>query len=181
MSRIRISGSSSGAHYKNSLRQTEGWRVPESGSARCQSLQPPVSRLNHIPGTQQIPNSCIIIVVVQWPYHMQLRQEGRQTLKSCLRFNYQTVRGQHEKFTSKTTGWMSRFGLFFRRHFCISGRRHPTRWQPSMRASRAVSIMSSPHWRSESMLTCTDGIFTAQRSSDTVVFSDLTGADGQAD
>lgn len=122
----RISGSSSGAHYKNGLRQTEGRRLPESGPARCQSLQPPVSRLNHIPGTQQIPNICITL---HWSsigcFSMALPhavKPGRKTdMKSCLRFNCQTIRGQHEKFTFKKQAEWADLGFFSDDTFAFLG------------------------------------------------------------
>lgn len=46
-----LSGSGSGAHNQNELWQTEEWRLPESGPAGSEPLQPPLSRLNHISGS----------------------------------------------------------------------------------------------------------------------------------
>lgn len=54
-----VSGSSPGAHFQNKIWQTEEWCLPESGPAGSQSLQPPLSRFNHIPGIPRIPVVCI--------------------------------------------------------------------------------------------------------------------------
>ena len=141
------SGSGSGAIDQKRLRQAEERRVSEGGPAGSQPLQPAVPRPHHLPGTHSFTPS-------ETGSELQgIRQEGRRTQrgqrKSLHRFNHHS-RGDRRTLTrlQSVLSWMSAC-FCFRRHFCTSGRRRPAPWQPFTRASRAVSIMSSPPWRSE--------------------------------
>lgn len=52
---VCVSGSGSGENHQNQLRQAEERRVSEGGPAGSQSLQPPLTRSDHIPGASPTP------------------------------------------------------------------------------------------------------------------------------
>lgn len=99
-------------------------KVDLLGASRC-------NLLSHVLTTYQVQHQCTELS------QMSCFQLGRKTNN--------TQRGN--------TGYSDVSVFSSRRHYCTSGRRHPTLWQPFMRALKGVSIMSSPQLRSGSILT----------------------------
>lgn len=124
------------------LRNDVCQKVDLLGASRC-------NLLSHVLTTYQVYNphkshstdpKCLCL---QKLYCRWWRQEGAR--RKQWRFNYHTQRRDTYNKVRETA-----VHLPFRRHFCTSGRKRPTLWQPFTKASKDVSTTTSLHLRSES-------------------------------
>lgn len=132
-------------------------KVDLLGASRC-------NLLSHVLTIYQVQHEIQTFVLhttdLKWgglslTLHHEVKRRGKANMNSACWSN-RVRRRCTINITQLTQGLVLFCG--FRRHFCTSGRRRPTWWQPFTRASRAVSIMSFPLWRSESMMTHSDQI-----------------------